>query len=784
MIFKFFKQDKTQPEDLPAETAAEAVPEPVVPVAANDAIAPETAAASVRTGSGAPAGMLGADDLRRETDAALWGGLGSDEIEPLGCTSAQQEALAGIGLALGGAPVEAGFVLMPSGGGLWSQLSEHARSLAAERSVPADWVYVAALNGDRRLLALPLPPGRGRSFAVAIAAALDELAATVPAALSADEFTLRRQTIAEEVRISAEQPLEDLRVRAKAQNVAMLRTPAGYTLAPMHEGKVVRPELFAQLPTSMQREVEARIGALERELETLLEASAGAERTRRCRILELEAEAVRPHIAAALSEVKSQLTDADEAASLVSALEEELIAKAAVVAREDTAQPGLKRYEVSIVAARPNAQEEAPFVEAVQPTRERLAGTVHGGVVVPGLLHRAYGGVLLVDARDLAADAGAREAITAALRTRHVLPCASGNGPVADPIPLALTVIIAGDRDALDRLTDADAGLGVLAPVVADLTRSVARTPETESEAARVIAAQVREAGLTPLGGGALARLVEECARLSGRRDRLLVGSECVVRLAAEAGARARRSGRTTASREDAAAAIAARSARTLRDGSANITFGVPSVGRVVTAACASGQMPSTARLLARCGPAQGRGGRISLTPHPREPSGFALSSYLSGRFGAEPAAGLAAVLSVEGPAEALGDPLAGAARLAALLSSLADIPVSQKLAVIGDIDAGGALMAAAGLDAAIECVYAAGSDEDGPDGVIVPEAACGRLMLCEAVTGAVAAGRLVIATAETIDDVMSLLTGAKETPETLHERMATRLESLAARRV
>ncbi len=198
----------------------------------------------------------------------------------------------------------------------------------------------------------------------------------------------------------------------------------------------------------------------------------------------------------------------------------------------------------------------------------------------------------------------------------------------------------------------------------------------------------------------------------------------------------------------------------------------------------ASVKTPRTVKVLVRCGPARGRGGRVSLGPHGREPSGFVLSSYLSERFGSDPAAALAATLTAEDGAEALRDPLAGAARLAALLSSLGEIPVSQKLAVIGGFDTGGALTPAAGLDAAIECVHAIGSGGEGPDGVIVPEAARDRLMLCEAVADAVAAERFVVATAETIDDVMSLLTGAKETPATLHERMATRLESLAARRV
>ena len=39
-------------------------------------------------------------------------------------------------------------------------------------------------------------------------------------------------------------------------------------MAPMHEGKVVKPEVFNALPEAMRRDVELKIEALQKELET------------------------------------------------------------------------------------------------------------------------------------------------------------------------------------------------------------------------------------------------------------------------------------------------------------------------------------------------------------------------------------------------------------------------------------------------------------------------------------------------------------------------------------
>ena len=61
---------------------------------------------------------------------------------------------------------------------------------------------------------------------------------------------------------------------ANTQNITILRTPTGFAMAPMHEGKIVKPEVFNTLPEGMRKEVETRIEALQKELETVLERTS------------------------------------------------------------------------------------------------------------------------------------------------------------------------------------------------------------------------------------------------------------------------------------------------------------------------------------------------------------------------------------------------------------------------------------------------------------------------------------------------------------------------------
>ena len=103
----------------------------------------------------------------------------------------------------------------------------------------------------------------------------------LPALFEGEDYQVRRRAIDEQFRSGQEEALEALNTKAQAQNIAILRTPTGFTMAPMHEGKVVKPEVFNALPEAMRKEVEAKIEALQKELGAILERMPKADKKRR-----------------------------------------------------------------------------------------------------------------------------------------------------------------------------------------------------------------------------------------------------------------------------------------------------------------------------------------------------------------------------------------------------------------------------------------------------------------------------------------------------------------------
>ena len=135
----------------------------------------------------------------------------------------------------------------------------------------------------------------------------------------------------------------------------------------------------------------------------------------------------------------------------------------------------------------------------------------------------------------------------------------------------------------------------------------------------------------------------------------------------------------------------------------------------------------------------------------------------------------------VEGDSASLGE-------LVALLSSIADVPVRQCLAVTGSVNQFGDVQAIGAVNEKIEGFFdiCAARGLDGTHGVLIPEANAGHLMLRDDVVEAVATGRFAVHAVSSVDDALALMTGldagdpSRPSVETVNGRIAHRLAEYA----
>jgi predicted ATP-dependent protease len=167
------------------------------------------------------------------------------------------------------------------------------------------------------------------------------------------------------------------------------------------------------------------------------------------------------------------------------------------------------------------------------------------------------------------------------------------------------------------------------------------------------------------------------------------------------------------------------------------------------------------------------------------------LSSLLAARYAKDYPLSLTASLVFEQSYGMVDGDSASVAELCALLSTLADVPIRQGLAITGSLNQHGQAQPIGGVNEKIEGFFdvcsAIGLTRD--QGVLIPAANAKHLMLRADVIEAVAAGKFSVSTYETVDDAIALLTGISAgtgdecgvyPPDTINFLVDRRLRELA----
>jgi hypothetical protein len=169
------------------------------------------------------------------------------------------------------------------------------------------------------------------------------------------------------------------------------------------------------------------------------------------------------------------------------------------------------------------------------------------------------------------------------------------------------------------------------------------------------------------------------------------------------------------------------------------------------------------------------------------------LSGFLGGRYAQDKPLSLSASIAFEQSYDGVDGDSASSTELYALLSSLAELPIRQGIAVTGSVNQQGQIQAIGGATAKVEGFFdvcrSMPGGLTGEQGVIIPAANVPTLMLRSDVVEAVAAGQFHIWPVRTVDEGIALLTGVEAgerdtdgayPPDSVNGRVDRKLHDLA----
>jgi len=788
-------------------------------------------------------GRLDPSQLARRCDPDSLAFADTSELADLDESFGQQRATGaiefGVGIRRDGYNL---YVLGPPGAGKQTLLRQVIGREAATAPRPDDWCYVNNFDHPHQPRALRLPAGRGATLRDAMRRLVEELLAAIPAIFDSDEYRARTEQIDAEFSERHDKAFAALAEQASGQDIALLRTPTGFTLAPVKNGEVISPEAFAALSREEQEKIEKTINALQEQLAQLLRDGQRWRKERRERIRALNREVASVAVGREIEELRKGFADLPDVLAYFEAVEHDLVDHIddfhrgnepvqlpVPLAIAESQAPSFRRYEVNLLLDR-SEPDGAPVVYEDLPTHPNLLGRVEHiaqlgalltdfTLIKAGALHRANGGYLLLDVRKLLTQPFAWEGLKRALTTRRIRIESLGQmysfvstiSLEPEPIPLDVKVVLFGERSWYYLLFALDADFAELFKVAVDFDDDVERTPDNQALLARLVATLAKRHALRPFDRGAVARLIDTRARDVEDSERLSTHVQSLVDRMTEADDQARRAGSPLVRAADVDAAIEARIERAarLRDrirdeilrGTVLIDTSGEQVGQVngLSVYSLGGQeFAKPTRITARTRLGDGEvidvQREVELGGPIHSKGVLILAAFLAARFsGRRPHSLRASIVFEQTYGEVEGDS-ASAAELCALLSSLADAPIRQSIAITGSVNQAGELQAIGAVNQKIEGFFdvCKARGLTGAHAVVIPESNVKNLMLRADVVAAAEAGQFHVHAARTVDEAIEILTGTPagaalapgEFPEgTINQRVAARLREYAETR-
>lgn len=753
--------------------------------------------------------MLRVEELRRTCDPAQFPFETTAELDGLEGIVGQSRAVGAMNFGLGtNCPGYNIFIVGQPGTGRTTYALRAVKEKAAQQPVPPDWCYVYNFSNPSQPRVLVLPGGQGQVFCRDIEDLEAALREGIPKSFDGEEYERQKARIIQDFQQVRTALLEELTQKAKERGFALKITNSGFLTVPIVEGREVAQDDYSELDASVQRDIEQRSQELRVEAADIMRRVSQAERKLRARIRELDHSIGLSAVGHLIEELRQKYSDHPQVGEYLEAYkndvlehlddfktqegDEQLPALLLAARRRDTL-----KYKVNLLVDNSQGQG-APVIFETNPTWYNLLGRVEyqnemGSFTTDftkiraGAFHRANGGYLILHATDLLANPLAWQALKRVLKTREILveSLADQYSSLAlstlrpEPVPLTTKVVLIGNPRLYQLLYHYDEDFKKLFKVKVDFNDDMERNGESELQVARFAAQQAKGEGLRHFHRDAVARVVEYSSRLADSQDRLSTHFNELRELLYEADVWAGLDNAAVVARKHVNKAIAEKIHRSnrwqeyrerlLSEGKLLVSTQGEAVGQINgLSVLSSGDYQFGVPVRITANTFAGRGGiinierEIQLSGRIHSKGVLTLSGYLGQRFAQRRPLALSASITFEQLYGGVEGDSASGAELFALLSSLADLPLRQGIAVTGSVNQKGEIQPVGGINEKIEGWFetCALLGLTGTQGVIIPRRNVSDLMLNDEVLEAVSQGRFHVYAMDTVEQGLEILTG------------------------
>ena len=703
------------------------------------------------------------------------------------------------------------YVSGESGTGRKSYSLSLIEKVAKNKKVHRDYVYVFNFLKPDEPIALSFQPGEGKTFKKDMEFFINRIIKEIPKSFSGSEYESRYQDIVIKFEQLSGAYLAELNLVAQDKGIKFVPSPKGLMSFPIKEdGTNYQEEEYNALEPEKIEEIQENSKSLAKDFNEYMNKMKELDLKISDKIAHLERQVVDKIVSYYISDMKEKHEDNKKVVTYLDDLQQDIISHTgffkgkdkedasnplAIFRREDPKQ-FISRYDVNLFIDNTDT-ETAPVVLERNPSYYNIIGfaeyrnengmyTTDFMSIKPGALHKANGGFLVINAKDMLQNPLAWEGLKRSIKTKKIMienPFKQSlalmtTGLKPEPIDLDIKVVLIGDMYIYSLLYYYDEDFRELFRIMADFDIEIEKNNENEIKFAKFIADFCEVKKLKHFERDAVIETLKYSIKLASEKNKISARFNKITEIIYESNALSDEN-QDFIKVKDVQKAIQKKRIRNskiedrmnemYRDGSYLIDVDGKKVGQInglavmqvgesvfgkpsrITASSYKGRygILNIEREVAHSGSIHDKGVLI-------------LNGYIGNRYAKEDIPAMTTSITFEQNYSGIDGDSASSTELYVIISSIAEIPINQGIAVTGSMSQKGEIQPIGGVNEKIEGYYDVCSIKGltGKQGVIIPIQNVKNLMLRDDIIKSVEEGQFHIYAISNVEEGLQILTG------------------------
>lgn len=702
------------------------------------------------------------------------------------------------------------YVEGPDGVGKTKYTKDYLYSISKKKKTPCDWCYIYNFDNPNEPIAVSFSAGQGKEFKNTMDQFIKDIRLDLNNTFNNDDFEKEKGLIKKEYEEKRELLMEKLNKKSEKYGFHVKSAKNGIYMMPVINGKTIEEEEFEKLDEKTKKDFEDKSTIVQQHIMDVITEIKNIERDAEKRMNDWQSNVALLTINAHINLIKSKFKRNKKINNFLESIKKDILrnidfflasekteSKAQVQGpRVETPKPW-RNYQVNLFIDN-SGQEGAPVVMDSNYSYHNIFGKLeyenyYGSLktdftmLKPGLLHKANGGYIIFQASDLVANGICYEALKKALRMKELLieNTADQRSSMVmvslkpEPIPLNIKVILIGNEAIYQSLLAFDSDFRKLFKIKIEFEDTSENTLENMNKLARFIHGFCEQENLLPLDRSAVGKVMEYSSKLADDQSKLSTRFNDLAEIVAESSTWAKMDKSKVVTSTYVNKALEERINRLKKYDTKYVEMIKENTLLINTSGSLVGQINGLtvmtigdytfgkpAKITANT--YSGKAGvvnierEVELSGSTHSKGVLILTGYLGEMFAQEFPLSLTASICFEQLYNGVDGDSASSTELYAILSSLANIPINQSIAVTGSVNQKGEIQPIGGVNDKIEGFFQICKLRglNASHGVIVPVQNVRNLNLSDEVIDAVKHKKFHIYAISTIDEGIEILTG------------------------